>query len=496
MTTPWLRIDHLYVVLALSAATTAVSLMGVPPNDFWWHMRVGQIIAEQGQIPQSNLFAWSVPAENPHVYAAWLGELLLYGLYSLGGSSTVIFARNILALITFAIIGLEARRCSGSWKLAGLAVALAGLMAINNVVVRPQIFAWVPFALFLLILRRYADSAVRARWLVALPLVMVFWVNVHGSFILGMLIVGAVAVAETARTAFKHEGALARRELGWLYASGGGSFLALFLNPRGLGVVDYVRDLVTDPPSQKLIVEWQPPAPTDPPNQVFFASILLLLVAFALGRARLSLTDALLVGGFLWLAWNGMRYVFWFGLVAMPVLARSLSGGQAWAIPRQSILANAVLAVMLLMPAVLVQPWLLRGMPLPDAYFERMLPPPAPPLLTPETPLGATEFLRSNPAGPGGRLFNDMGHGSYLIWAISGRPVFIDPRVEAYPLAQWEDYLDISGGWRSVELLDRYGADRVLLSLSAQPELSRQLAQSSGWQREYEDRWSEVWRRR
>ena len=89
-----------------------------------------------------------------------------------------------------------------------------------------------------------------------------------------------------------------------------------------------------------------------------------------------------------------------------------------------------------------------------------------------------------------------MGYGSYLIWAIPEQPVFLHPRVELYPLKQWEDYVEISQGRRATQLLEQYGANRAVLSLKAQPKLSQALGESPAWEREYADQWSEIWRRR
>ena len=53
-----------------------------------------------------------------------------------------------------------------------------------------------------------------------------------------------------------------------------------------------------------------------------------------------------------------------------------------------------------------------------------------------------------------GRLFNEMGYGSYLDWALyPGTQVFVDPRVELYPLAIWQDYLAIRDAHGYNELL-------------------------------------------
>ena len=77
-------IEQLWVLLALTLIGVHIALFPTPPHDFWWHLKAGQIIAQQG-IPWTNLFAWSMPADAPFVYATWLGEWLFYALYQLGG---------------------------------------------------------------------------------------------------------------------------------------------------------------------------------------------------------------------------------------------------------------------------------------------------------------------------------------------------------------------------------------------------------------------------
>lgn len=80
---PALRLDHLWVLLSLSVIAACISLVPTSPNDFWWHLKAGELIATSG-IPTTNLFAWSLPADHPYVYQSWLGEWLFYQLYRLG----------------------------------------------------------------------------------------------------------------------------------------------------------------------------------------------------------------------------------------------------------------------------------------------------------------------------------------------------------------------------------------------------------------------------
>jgi hypothetical protein len=492
-------IEQLWAIMALALIGVFIALVPTTPHDFWWHLKVGQIVAERG-IPTTNLFAWTLPVDAPYIYATWLGEWLFYALYQLGGLPATVLARNMTGLVGFALVAVEARRRSGSWRLAALAVLLAAAMTINNLTTRTQNWSWVPFGLFLLILGAYVDGRVRPRLLLALPLIMAFWVNAHGAFVLGLVLVALVAAGETLRRLLKQPRALGWERLRWLYLASVAAAAATLLNPIGPGIFGYVVKLLTDPPSQGLVNEWQPPTTRTIAGFFFFAAILALLMAFALARRRPTFTDLLMTCAFLWLAWGGQRYVVWFGMVAMPLLAQSLAAPRSPLVraPRapRLVLPSTLLAVVLAAVIVAVQPSFKPSLGLPQPYKELFADVPGgPELFSADTPVGAAAYLSAH---PGGRLFNEMGYGSYLDWALyPNMQVFADPRVELYDLALWQDYLAISEARDyNALLIGKYGVTRVLLDRRVQPLLAAALAADSGWEREYADTRAEIYRRK
>ncbi|MGC9042105.1 MAG: hypothetical protein ACP5MJ_21645, partial [Roseiflexus sp.] len=110
---------HLYGAIPLAVVAALIALAPTAPHDFWWHLRIGRIVAEAG-IPRTNVFAWTVPTDQPFVYAAWLGDWLFYQTYLLAGLQGPALVRNLLGTLAFALVLLDARRRSGSWRLAGL----------------------------------------------------------------------------------------------------------------------------------------------------------------------------------------------------------------------------------------------------------------------------------------------------------------------------------------------------------------------------------------
>jgi hypothetical protein len=488
--------DQLWLVAIFACFLFLTSLMPLIPNDFWWHLKIGEIIFQEKGIPSTNMFAWSVPAEHPYTYGAWLAEALFYLVYKIGKMELVFYLRNLLAAALFGLLAFEVRRRSESWRLTAGVVALAWLMILNNLIARPQVWSWLPFMAHFMILSRYVEGRLSKRWLAALPILMVFWVNAHGAFVLGIFLIGAYLIGETLARLFRLPGAISWRDIRWLGFTGLAALLAMLVNPNSTHIFGYVFDLLTDQPSQELIQEWRSPTPSGVSNLVFFASISLLILGLAYSRYRPSLTENLLLTGLMWLAWTGQRYIVWYALVAAPVLA-AVFAGLPVRLPRLRAKVNRlnlILAVVLFLPAALAQPWFVEKINLPEVYGEPVIRgSTVGPLLSMRNPVEAAAYLLEN---PGGRLFNEMGYGSYLIWALPGRSVFIDPRVELYPFEQWQDYIYISHGVRYNQLLEKYGADRILLDKELQPELAGVLASDPSWEKEYEDRRAQIWRRK
>ena len=490
-----IALDLLWPLVILAGVGIYVSLVPLVPNDFWWHLKIGELIHNTHTIPTTNIFAWTLPADAGFFYGSWLGELLLYDLYRLGGVALPLFVRTAITLLTFGAVTTQARLRCGSWRLAAFALVFAALMSMTNFIVRPQMWSWLPFMAFLLLLERFAAGKLHWQALLLLPLLMVFWVNAHGAFILGLVLLGAFGVGEFLRTALRLPGARSWLELGVLAGISVLTLLAMLINPKHGDIFRYVLGLLTDPPSQQLVVEWQSPTPHGIANITFFVSVLVLFLSTVYSRYRLTPTEVLLVLGFLWLAWSGQRYVIWYGFVTAPLLAHSMSElpVKGFAFSERRNWLNSLLALLLFAPVALVQPWFVESLPLPAAYWSNVWRGiPVGPLVSADTPVAAVEYLKQH---PGGNLFHEMSYGSYLIWALPEQGVFVDPRVELYPYEQWLDYVRITQGTRYNELLAAYGADRLLLDRVRQSELITALEDDPLWEQEYADATTQLWRR-
>ncbi len=486
-------VDALWMAVGLAIIAVVVSLTTLAPGDFWWHLKVGEWIWIHHAIPRTNIFAWSLPADTPFVYSAWLSELLFYILYLLKGVGAIVFVRNILAVILFGLVGYETKRRSGSWRLGALASLLALVMTIGDMTVTPQIFAWLPFALFMILLGAYADRQLASRWLLVLPAIMIFWVNAHSSFFIGLILVGSFLAGEAIQQRWKPKVERSWRESKWLLAILGLTGLVSLISPSFIRIYEYIFRMLSDKSNQTFGLGWQPTTPSGFSNLSFYITFMGLIFLATQVRRFPKPADMILVCIFTWMAWTSHRNVIWFAFFAVPYFGQQISWLQIKSPFKVGTKKEAysLAAALLFIPALLFQPgfgdWtglrvkMVKGISL-EQNLELSV--------SSDTPIRAAEYLKNH---PGGSLFNDMVYGSYLDWAVPDQKVFVDPRTDQYPYTMWQDYLRISNGIRSIELLDQYKADRILLNKSKQAELITVLESEPNWKLEYEDDLSQIW---
>ncbi len=181
---PWRRI-------LLGSLPALAFLLGCTPlsqYDVWWHLRTGQLIREIGAVPRLDLFTYT-NATRPWIDVYWLYQVALALLYQLGGASALVLLK---AAADAGIVGLSmlGRRAGArAWPLA-LAWLPGSLMVSGSLSERPEAVSLVLIAAFMVLLARAPRAP---RWLWLLPALQVLWVNCHGFFVFGPLLLLAYA---------------------------------------------------------------------------------------------------------------------------------------------------------------------------------------------------------------------------------------------------------------------------------------------------------------
>lgn len=167
-------------------------------TDLGWHLAAGDLIRAKGNIPFQD--PWSFTAGDRQWYnLSWLWDVLASAIVQytgFGGLTLFVVACGAL------IVGCLTSICLGSG-----ASALAVCISVFSACLLYPSFATVPniylaaspntsTMLFCVIF--YGECLKRTRWFL-LPLIMVLWVNLHGGFLLGFLIVGTFCSAALLR---------------------------------------------------------------------------------------------------------------------------------------------------------------------------------------------------------------------------------------------------------------------------------------------------------
>lgn len=476
-------------------------------SDYGWHVANGRHLLDGQLFAGVDTYSWTAPGAT-WIAHEWLTEGLMAFLHdSLGPTANSLLAG---ALGAAAILLTVARlRIRGFGVVVAIGVGLLALLDAGTVVsVRPLVVEVFAVALLLWLIDTWRAGGIDPRrFSVVVVLEFLIWANAHGSFVLGLAILGATWLSLVVE----------RDRRAWVVAFVGvGSALVTLVNPFGLRLIGYVASAVAGS-RLELIAEWAPP---DLPASMWWPFVAALALAGAgmlariggpaglarFGRRsssvmrngpssstdprRVRLDDALMVAAMGVLGLQHGYHAGLFGLVGAPAIAagvvalvgtvrlpgfnRPARDDRAIAPQTRNRFNVALLAFVAVLTGSLV--WAHVGPSNTTAAMQR------------EYPVAALPALDELAAArPGGLcLFNDYSWGGWLEMVRPEIPVFIDGRSEVYGDAQVARYATITrGGPGSADALAATGAITALIPRSS--ELAAALEATTDWTTLYID---------
>jgi hypothetical protein len=170
---------------ALLLLAFLIGCVEIEDPDLWWHLRTGQLIYERGEIPRHDWFTYTNP-ESDWIDLHWGFQLIAASLWSFGGAAALVSAK---ALVQAAAIGVAvfAGRGHASWGRMAACWLPPLLIFSGRNQVRPETFSFLLLAAELALVARVRRKP-RLAWL--LLAIQAIWINVHGLFILGLVVWG------------------------------------------------------------------------------------------------------------------------------------------------------------------------------------------------------------------------------------------------------------------------------------------------------------------
>jgi hypothetical protein len=455
----------------VSTATPSSSLLFWIDPDTWWHILVGGQILRTHVWPTHDPYSFTVHG-SPWIAYEWLGEVVLDLFWKHGGLEGLMVFITVFAGIVMGLLYYYASSRSRSSKSAFVACALLLPLASLEFITRPQILGYIFLIVTLICLEKFRQGHSKVLWL--LPVVFWLWVNTHGTFVLGFLILSICWA--TGLREFQLGRIYARRwapaqrqklELTFLLC-----LVASVLTPYGTRLAAYPLKMFS---SQPLIVqtiqEWRPLDLSQFYGKLFVGLVVLFVIGVAATGLRWRLDDFLLFVFATAETLMHARFVFLFVPVFAPLAAELLD---RW-IPKYQPSTD--------------RPGLNFGLIALIAFGMVKFAPPRSKLegaLRRTEPVGAVRYLKQHTGT--GRMFNYSDWGGYLIFELApGHQVFIDGRLDIYEYGGvFSDYLKIIRAQPNAPFLMRkYGVESCLIPEGG--SLATLMVASPDWIKIYND---------
>jgi len=479
----------LTIIVFIAIFTMAVRVPA--DSDTWWHLRSGQYIVENMSIPTTDPFSHTRLGQL-WIDHGWLAQIFWYGLYAVGGWAAVALAVAALVTVAFWLVW---KQIEANVFVAGFSLILGAIVASVIWAARPQLISFVLTAWVAYLLHRFKWH--NGKLLPWLPVVMLLWVNIHGGFAIGFMLMLAYLAGEVVNHLTKHtEDPVVRwaglKHLVIVFLI---SLAVVVINPHTWRMWLYPFQTVGISALRDFIQEWQSPNFHLPYVQSFAVMLLFVIVAVARAGRRADWTDLALVT--MWTGWAlfAARNIAIFGLVVTPVLARyaDLAWTRQWQdwgyqnVPFSNPSVRSRTALN----------WVLLGLIAIAGLIKIAVP------LTPKTnlkaeqdslPYQAVEFIKEEQLP--GPIFNSYNWGGYLIFKLwPDYPVYIDGRTDLYDDTFIRRYLGVmvaDEGWEQILVDDNIN----LVLVENNSIIDKFLKQDADWVEQYRDGMAVIFARR
>ncbi|MBW2039878.1 MAG: tetratricopeptide repeat protein [Deltaproteobacteria bacterium] len=431
--------------------------------DIWWHLKTGEWILNNHAIPHKDFFSYTF-AGHEWTDFEWLFQVIVYPIYStLGLSGLIVFKALIIAILVF-FLYKNINLLSGGKEWIVAFFLIVGLNVIRQrFMVRPQVVFLLFLCLYFYMLNLYFIKG--KSYLYLLPILQILWVNIHGSFLLGIGLMFVYTFSYFVSLAWSQRNDLKPvfkdRKLRALMISTLLVILVSFASPYGYKTFTVPFATAAEQEAKRYIVEWIPFSPKSlliflPDFTIWFKGLFIIgIFSFFLRRENLKKIEHLLIFAlFSYMAFSYHRFIGAWGVVMCPIVAFNIAQSFSSVAYKKKMIqyvkwVPAFIIVFLSFYVLWFTGEYRRiGFGLTEGSY----------------PSGTVKFIEDH--GLKGNIFNHYDYGGYLIWHLYPQlKVFIDGRT---PTIYDKDFfwscrqgLNNEKAWR--RLLEEYSIDMVLI---------------------------------
>jgi len=498
--------------------------------DLGWHLRFGRDIWQSASFPYQDTYTWAYQGQTWFNHE-WGGDWFYWLVYGKLGYFPLLI---ILSLPPFLAFIWCIKIFKPKIGLADAVIVLLSVHALRHVLV-PRLAMFFP--LFVVVLWYFLERLPRQKNYYFWPLLFWLWSVLHGSWILGFIIIGIYIGGNILNLLCKkyyprwyHTDQWNKKEIYTAILWSAISGLAILINPYGWHIWQEVITYFSAGYYKQYITEWVPsyvyPVYAEP---LVFMAITLPLALIAWYKKHITWPQILLYLAF-WLAsFKYKRHALLFFLVAMPLLAiyaKEIKQKLLEVEKIKKIFSDKRTTIFLYSTALICTGLLLAYFALEinitkNIWGEKKL------LTDVRMPVQAAEFLKEKTAGQKVLVFNEFNWGGYLEWTVPNALLYLDGRgtvswMHASNESMLEHYRKIkfeAGGLKELEsgptqyvILEKISSsyysrpnliNRIIFSdldfqtifSTEPPHLEKMLNKSPHWKKIYDDRSGGIWER-
>ncbi|NQT93991.1 MAG: hypothetical protein HQ559_14615 [Lentisphaerae bacterium] len=423
--------------------------------DLWGNVGFVTSLPGSPTFHRTNTYSFTEP-DRPWINHEWLSEYVLHQAHRAFGNPGLLGVKLLLGFLLAGLLAVPMTRACRTGPLRLLLFLLVISTIGYGFSTRPHLFSYVLYAASLILLQKRRDSPLFL--FLGMPLMTVLWVNLHGAFFTGILLLLVLAAGSAADVVFRRSPKTSLAAPARLVAAAALCVLASLLNPYGTGTWGFLFQSAAIP--RPYLSEWAPFNPfIHMADHADFVCLAILACTAALVHAlkkRLDTGWAMVLTASLSAAFVMRRNIPLFAITAAVVAApylEELAGSRIEKLVGR--ISPAVRAVFLLL-VILVSGWYVFAVRKQDATQIEVEPR--------RFPVQAVQFMKENDVKGNALVFFDWAE--YCIWHLyPSCKVFMDGRFRsAYSEKTIDDYFDfLYRGPRGPAALREYPTDIVLL---------------------------------
>jgi hypothetical protein len=291
--------DLIFIVLLAAMSGGALSGRLLGDASIGWHIRNGEQMLHTHSITRTDPFSVTMGGQTWYAWE-WLYDAVIAGMHHwLGLNGVVFFTAAVIALTFAATLRVSLRR-GADLPVAAFLLALSLGASMIHLLARPHVLSWLFTVIWFQILdsSESAEIAESRHRLWFLPVLMLFWVNLHGGFVVGLVLLGVYLLSGAIRYFRSRDEEMRQRTGDRLRPLGTVTLISLLVslvNPYGYELHLHVYRYLSSRWLMNHIDEFLSPNFHGVAQQCFVAILLITIVALAVARSKPSLSQVLVL---------------------------------------------------------------------------------------------------------------------------------------------------------------------------------------------------------